>query len=137
MWSSATDGPCRSSPRAVEHPTDYYGWMLQGEALYRALEPSHPLLARLPIERPVGFETFPHAITWHLRGGHAAAARKRSQRRSLLALAGIDLGPLTSIDRIDAALCALTAHHAASGEDCLSFGEPATGLIVVPKGPAA
>jgi predicted nuclease with RNAse H fold len=127
--------PTRAS--AVAHPTNYYGWMLQGEALYRALEPSHPLLAALPgavapIVGPACFETFPHAITWHLRGGDAAAAQKRSQRSALLAQAGVALAALSSIDLIDAALCALTAQQAATGAACISYGETASGLIVVP-----
>ena len=33
-------------------------------------------------------------------------------------------------------LCALTAHRVASGAVCLAFGEPDTGLIVVPERPA-
>jgi predicted nuclease with RNAse H fold len=127
---------CFASPsreRAIAHPSNYYGWMLQGEALYRELEPSHPLLTGLPASGPVCFETFPHAITWHLRGGNAAARQKRPQRRALLEQAGIDTAPLTSIDWIDAALCALTAHHLASGRRCRTYGEPASGLIVVPE----
>ena len=85
----------------------YYGWMLQGEALFQNLEPSHPLLTALPITGPGCFETFPHAITWHQRGGHATAANKLAQGSELLEQAGIDLASLTSIDRIDAALCCL------------------------------
>ncbi len=129
---------CFASPTrqaAVAHPTGYYRWMLQGEALYRALEPSHPLATALPIVGPGCFETFPHAITWHLRGGQAQASRKHTQRRALLQQVGIDLAPLTSIDWIDAALCALTAHHAASGGACVTYGEPQTGWIVVPSQP--
>lgn len=57
-----------SRAAALRHPTNYYGWMLQGEALYRELESSHPLLTALPAsgQPPAGpacFETFPHAIT--------------------------------------------------------------------------
>jgi len=99
---------CFASPsriKALDHHTDDYGWMLQGEALFQDLEPSHPLLTALPITGPGCFETFPHAITWHLRGGHATAANKRAQRSELLEQAGIDLASLTSIDRVDAALC--------------------------------
>jgi len=132
---------CFASPtrqRAVEHPTNYFGWMLQGEALYQALENgapevSYPLVRSLPHGGPGCFETFPHAITWHLRGGQAQAAHKRSQRRELLQQAGIDLSAITSIDLIDAALCAFTAHHAATGGECVPYGEPQTGLIVVPR----
>ncbi len=82
---------CFASPTrqaAVAHPTGDYDWMLQGEALYRALEVSHPLVARLPINVPGFFEPFPHAITWHLRGGQAQASQKRAQRRELLQQAG-------------------------------------------------
>jgi hypothetical protein len=81
--------------------------MLQGEALFQNLEPSHPLLTALPITGPGCFETIPHAITWDRRGGHARGANKRAQSSELLKHAGIDLATLTSIDRIDAALCCL------------------------------
>ncbi len=129
---------CFSSPTRLKahtpHRTGYYDWMLQGEKLYRALEASHPLVCRLPIDGPGCFETFPHAITWHLRGGEAKASQKRTQRRELLQLAGIDPAPLTTIDWIDAALCALTAQIAAAGGACMHYGEPQTGWIVVPRG---
>jgi predicted nuclease with RNAse H fold len=131
---------CFASPtrqKAVEHPTNYFGWMLQGEALYRELEggapqETYPLLRSLPHSGRGCFETFPHAITWHPRGGQAQAVQKRIQRRELLVQAGIDLAPLTNIDLIDAALCALTAHRVATGGECVSYGEPGTGLIVAP-----
>jgi predicted nuclease with RNAse H fold len=131
---------CFTSPtrsQAVVHPTNYFGWMLRGEALFQALEATHPLLSSLPIPGPVCFETFPHAITWHLRGGNAIAAQKHPQRRALLVRAGLDPAPFTRIDLIDAALCALAAHQAASGGACVTYGEPETGLIVVPRGPLA
>ena len=129
---------CFASPSreaALSHPSNYYGWMLQGELLYRQLEASHPLISGLPASAPACFETFPHAITWHLRGGNAAARQKRPQRRALLEQAGINPAPLTSIDFIDAALCALAAHLVARGAACQAYGEPDTGLIVVPQGP--
>ena len=128
---------CFASPsraRAADHPSDYYGWMLQGEALFQALEPSHPLLTELPLHGAACFETFPHAITWHLRGGNATAADKRAQRSELLVNAGIALRPLTSIDRIDAALCALAAHRVGEGGTCHTYGDVDSGWIVVPRG---
>lgn len=136
---------CFASPSrqaALRHPTNYFGWMLHGEALYQELEASHPLLAALPVvgrppSAPACVETFPHAITWELRGGQAQARQKRPQRLALLEQAGINTAPLTSIDRIDAALCALAAHHLASGFPCRVYGEPASGLIVVPQRPLA
>ena len=130
---------CFSTPtrqRAVEHPKNHYGWMLRGEALYQALKPTHPLCSGLPASgQKCCFETFPHAITWHLTGGKADASRKRSQRQSVLARAGIDLAELSNIDFVDAALCALTAQHMISGRECVNYGERDTGFIFVPKGP--
>jgi len=43
----------------------------------------------------------------------------------------IDTEPLTNIDSVDAALCALTAHHFLAGS-FKTYGDPETGLIVVP-----
>ncbi|MBM4163098.1 MAG: DUF429 domain-containing protein [Lentisphaerae bacterium] len=130
---------CFSTPtreKAVGHPTNYFGWMLRGEALFRALENDFPLCRKLPAtNRKCCFETFPHAITWHLRGGNADARRKREQRRALLTQARIDITGLTNIDLVDAALCALTANRAATGGACVSFGEQNTGLIIVPTQP--
>jgi predicted nuclease with RNAse H fold len=129
---------CFASPtreQAIRHPSDYYGWMLRGEALYQALESSHPICTALPVAgEHCCMETFPHAITWHLRGGEAQARQKRRQRRKLLRQAGIDLGQLSNIDLVDAALCALTAHCAASGASCKTYGDLFEGIIVVPAG---
>jgi predicted nuclease with RNAse H fold len=127
---------CFSTPtraKAVGHRTNYFGWMLRGEELFRELDDDFPICCNLPAAgRTYSFETFPHAITWHLRGGNADASQKRTQRRALLAQAGIDHNELTNIDLVDAALCALTAYHAATGRECMTFGEPNTGLIIVP-----
>lgn len=129
---------CFSTPtrqRAVDHPKNHYGWMLQGEKLFEALEGSHPICAELPAAgQTCCVETFPHAVTWHLNGGNADAKHKRSQRRSLLKKAGVDLVELTNIDFVDAALCALTAQYLASGARCVSYGDANTGYIIVPEG---
>ena len=128
---------CFSSPtrqRALNHPRNHFGWMLRGEALFRALEPTHALCRRLPL--PGGknhcFETFPHAIAWHLSQGRVIASRKRVQRQQLLVRSGIDTSRLTNIDLVDAALCALVAYRTATRAPCVSYGEPDTGLIIVP-----
>ncbi len=131
---------CFSTPTSgtahTPHPTGYYDWMLRGEALYEALRPTHPLIEQWSAKRSrYCFETFPHAIAWHLRGGNADAKRKRKQRGELLEQAGIDITELTNIDLIDAALCALTAHRTATGQECVSYGEPNSGLIIVPSQP--
>jgi len=128
---------CFSTPtrkQAVEHPADYFGWMLRGEALFKALEDEYPLCRRLRfVKGKCSFETFPHAITWHLRGGNADASKKRKQRSALLSKAGIDLSELTNMDLLDAALCALAAYHLVIGRGCVSYGEQESGLIIVPN----
>lgn len=128
---------CFSTPtrqRALDHPRNHYGWMLRGEALFQVLEQTHSLCRKLPMadEGNVCFETFPHAIAWHLSHGQAVASGKSEQRRQLLKRAGIDTTRLTNIDLVDAALCALMAHFFATGMACVSYGEPDTGLIIVP-----
>jgi len=127
---------CFSTPtrqRAIEHPGNHYGWMLRGEALFQVLKSTHPLCSQPPAKGlKCCFETFPHAIAWHLTGGKAVAKKKRAQRRALLEEAGINLDELTNIDLVDAALCALTANHLADGRGCDHYGEPETGMIIVP-----
>jgi predicted nuclease with RNAse H fold len=128
---------CFSSPtreKASVPGSKFYGWMFQGEAIFQELEKSHPLAMEFPIASPppLCFETFPHAIAWHLQGGQANAQRKRIERKQLLQDAGIDTAALTNIDLIDAALCALVADHVATGKPCEAYGEPDTGFIVVP-----
>ncbi|ADW16825.1 hypothetical protein Despr_0649 [Desulfobulbus propionicus DSM 2032] len=128
---------CFASPtreRALAHPRNYYGWMLNGMAVYRALEPSHPLCATAPLTAATRccFETFPQAIACVLAGRIVSAKDKRHHRPDLLAQAGIILPRPAGIDTVDAGLCALAAHHVASGQPCSVHGEPATGLIILP-----
>jgi predicted nuclease with RNAse H fold len=130
---------CFATPtreKAVGHRTSHFDWMLRGEDLYRAIEADFPVCTDVSSAgEKCCFETFPHAIAWHLRSGNAVASQKRKQRRALLEEAGIELSRLTNIDLIDAALCALTAYRAATGAECVSYGEPNTGLIIVPAFP--
>ena len=118
---------------ALAHPRNHFGWMLGGMDLFEALRPTHPVRdPRTSGRVHYCMETFPHAITWHLRGGNANARHKRAQRRALLDQLGIDRTALTNIDTVDAALCAYVAHLAATGAGLLTFGELGSGLIVVP-----
>ena len=129
---------CFSTPlQAVAQVKPFYSWMLRGMDLYEALEATHPVRdPRAPGRTRYCFETFPHAITWHLQGGVASAKRKRTERRALLERLGIDLKELTNIDTVDAALCAYVAHLAATEAPLQAYGEMATGLIVVPFAPS-
>lgn len=155
----AIDAPCRWSPgkggraaerqlldagircfltptrgAAVRHASGYYEWMLRGAALFRALRTTHPLSSGIPPRRGnCCFETFPHAITWHLRGGKADASRKRAQRLALLRGHGCDVRWLTNMDWIDAALCALAAETVAAGRQTSIYGDRRAGHIIVPS----
>ncbi len=121
---------------ALKHPKDNFGWMFNGEALFNELEKVYPLRHTVPkAGAKYSFETYPHAITWHLRGGNAAAKEKRAQRGDLLKKHRVTTEELTNIDWVDAALCALTAQMAANGERLEAFGEPQTGFIIVPAKP--
>jgi len=120
---------------AMHNATGYYEWMLRGMELFRDLGKTHPLCnAGTSFGRRCSFETFPHAITWHLRGGDADATRKRPQRLALLRAHGVRVADLTNMDWIDAALCALAADIFAAGHRMRFYGARRTGHIVVPAG---
>lgn len=127
---------CFSSPlrsKAIAHPKNYYGWMLFGEELYQALKGTHPITTVWPpVRERYSFETFPHAITWHLIGGNATARKKHVQRRKALQDLGIRTESMTNIDTLDAALCAYTAHLSTLNKATHRYGEGGTGFIIVP-----
>ena len=123
-----------SRERAATNTSGFYGWMFNGEQVYRALATTYPLLndARYSSGR-VSIETFPHAITCAMLGRDVASAkRKRRQRRQLLEDSGIDTGALKSIDAIDATLCAFTAGCLLFGQT-RAYGNAEGGYIFVPK----
>lgn len=123
--------PSRAS--ALANTTGFYGWMFNGERVFRALAADYPLLATPCYGGGrISFETFPHAITSAMLGRDIVSARlKGVQRRQVLELAGIDTSELTSIDALDAALCALAASHVLQGT-AQAFGDPESGYIHVP-----
>lgn len=131
---------CFSTPtreRAVAHPKKHFHWMLAGEALYEALQETHSIFAGNDESTggAVCFETFPQAIACALAGRVVSAKNKATVRRALLQRSGVTIEALTNIDTVDAALCALTAHHLASG-GFKTYGEPESGFIVVPAATA-
>jgi len=127
---------CFSTPSlevAVNHRSDYFGWMRNGAALYKNLDTSGFSLfagTRLLAQR-VCFETFPHAIACALQGEVVPAEGKRKTRRELLQNNAINVEALTNIDWIDAGLCALTAHRFMIGS-IKTYGDIEEGMIVVP-----
>ena len=118
---------------AERNTTGFYRWMLHGAELFRTLEKTHPLCrATRSCRGRLCFETFPHAITWHLRGGNADAAHKRPQRLALLREYGLPTDSLSNMDWVDAALCALAADTFAAGKPVRLYGDQRSGYIVVP-----
>ena len=107
--------------------------MFNGERVYQAFAPHFPLFTnRGEVNGRVCFETFPHAITSALLKTEAASAKKkRTQRREVLKDAGIEAASPKSIDEVDAALCALTAHFLQEGK-VVTYGGELGGFIVVP-----
>lgn len=127
---------CFSTPtreKALSATSGFYGWMLNGERVYRALDTTHSLLETDEYRHgTICFETFPHAITCALLGKQDVSAKfKRTQRRQLLEKVGINTHKLKSIDALDAALCALAAQYVLQGR-ARAYGDAASGLIFVP-----
>ncbi len=118
--------------KAREHA--FYTWMLPGEALYRALSADYPLYLGSGCLDLVTIETFPHAVACALAGEVLSAKKKRIIRGELIQRAGLSLSDYSSIDEIDAALCALAAQAFASG-DGKAYGEVEGGFIIVPATP--
>ena len=129
IWCFST--PTREA--AVKHRSNHFGWMLAGESLYAALSNTYRLLGTDGHDGQGKwmFETFPHAVVCSLRGRVVKAGPKRSVRTGVLHDQGIDTDRFTSIDYVDAALCALTARFVAEGSWC-SHGNAAEGTIIVP-----
>jgi Protein of unknown function (DUF429) len=128
---------CFSTPSieiAKSHRSNYFGWMLQGAALYAELVSSGYALfdGKHSPTRAVCFETFPHAVACAMQGSIVSAKQKRVVRRKLLQQSGVDTGALTNIDWVDAGLCALTAHRLLGGS-VDTYGDIEEGFIVVPK----
>lgn len=115
----------------------FYGWMFNGERLYRAIEEHYRLFdGQNAVSGLVCFETFPQAVACAIAGGIVPAKRKTTMRRELLCRCGVDTRPLTTIDWVDAALCAIAADHLLRG-GFEAYGDPVGGFIVVPRNAAA
>ena len=129
IWCFST--PTREA--AVGHPKNHYGWMLAGEKLYAALSDTYRPFTGSQCEMtgPLMFETFPHAVACSLFGEVVSAKAKRRDRLRLLREHGVAVHELTSIDLIDAAVCALAARFVAQ-RTVNRYGDEAGGYIVVP-----
>lgn len=125
---------CFSTPsrnRALAHPSGFYDWVFNGEALYQELKKHYPLFDGDHGTRPVCVETFPHAIVCALTGSVTAASSKGAARRQVLRDRGYADHQLANIDVVDAALCAVAAEQVRQGR-ITQFGDADEGFIVVP-----
>jgi predicted nuclease with RNAse H fold len=110
----------------------FYGWMRNGAALYEVMEQHFPLFdGGNAVSGPVCCETFPQAVACALAGKVVSARHKTTVRRELLGEAGIATQPLSNIDLVDAALCALAAQALLAGR-FQAYGDAREGFIVVP-----
>jgi len=120
---------------ALASRSNFYGWVLRGEALYQALQRFGVPIARdeQALARSCCFESFPHGITVALSPEiEVKAALKLEQRSALLERFGLALDGLSGIDWIDAAVCALAAQRIAQSPAAAIYGEPEGGLLVLP-----
>jgi predicted nuclease with RNAse H fold len=118
-----------TGPDPGDHP--FYRWMRVGFALFAALAPSYPLF-RGTEPRGTAAEVFPEATAALLAGRH----RRRDEtkvgfRRQLLRSHHVDQTSLPNVDRVDAALAALTGILALEGTHC-AVGDPWEGSILLP-----
>lgn len=106
--------------------------MVQGADLYRCFAPDYQLYnGQRSVSGQIYFETFPHAVACALAGKILSAKQQRADRSRLLRKVGVSTEALTNIDWIDAALCALAAHHLVMGT-FKKYGDVTEGFIVVP-----
>lgn len=119
--------------QAMAENNPFYGWMINGAELFRLLAPNYQFFdGRYSESSQVCFETFPQAVACALAGTIVSAKHKSRDRRRLLREAGLSIDSLSNIDMVDAALCALTAHHLLNGT-FKTYGDAAEGFIVVPR----
>lgn len=125
---------CFSTPtREIAGGRSFYGWVVNGERLYKSLRKHYQLFDGKRTKKPMCIETFPHAVVCALTGRVVAAKPKSQVRRSALCDMGYDTDSLSNIDFLDAALCAVAAARFHEGR-YRCHGKAREGLIVVPNG---
>jgi predicted nuclease with RNAse H fold len=112
-----------------DHP--FYRWMRVGFSIYRALSPTYGLCAG-SVLTGTAVEVFPEAtavlLTGRLRNKDES---KRDFRGRVLERHGVAVDGLPTVDRIDAAVAALTGVLALEGSASF-LGDPAEGVVLVP-----
>ncbi len=109
----------------------FYHWMRIGFSTYASLSTSYPLY-RAGSPAGTAAEIFPHASAALLAGKlHATGREKESLRRRVLGTHDVDDSDPPSVDRVDAALSALTGTLALEGT-YTTVGNPDEGVILLP-----
>ena len=129
-----------SDPALREHP--FYSWMFAGHAAFdAAARAGYACYRGGPVATGRALEVFPHGAAVALAGCRPPAgtarrpAEKRRWRVGVLAAAGVEVGPLRTLDAVDAALAALVAVVVAEGGrwfSLFSLGEADEGCVVLP-----
>ena len=110
--------------------TKHHDWMRVGFSIYDKLVPRYARYRGGPVKGTAA-EYFPHATAVLLSGHIGALKDKLPFRREVLANHGIDLALLPTMDRVDAALGALTGLIAlASGHSWV--GDADEGALLLP-----
>jgi predicted nuclease with RNAse H fold len=110
----------------------YYTWMRRGFRAFRIAEARGYRRYATGSPRRSAIEVFPHATAVVLAGclpPHRTT--KAAWRRRILREHGVSVGPLGSLDQVDAALAALTGLGALTGRTA-AIGDPVEGVIVLP-----
>jgi len=112
-----------------DHP--FYRWMRVGFSIYQALSPTFSICDGSSIVGSSA-EVFPEATAVLLAGRlRNKEESKRNFRGQVLRENGVDADNLPTVDRLDAALAALTGVLALGGE-ATYLGDPAEGVILLP-----
>ena len=116
------------SEEHADHPR--FEWMRRGMEVFALSDQlGYPLATGRPY-RKRAIEVFPHATATVLAGClPPRGERKRQWRERVLKLQGVRTEELTTVDRLDAALAALTGLLVLDGHET-HLGDPSEGVIV-------
>jgi predicted nuclease with RNAse H fold len=112
------------------HP--FYAWMEVGFEAFKVAGARGFPRYRAGNPRGTAMEVFPHGSAAVLAGClPPKGTRKKAWRARILVAHGVPIAELTTADRVDAALCALTGILAVEGRR-FAPGDPKEGVIVLP-----
>lgn len=110
----------------------FFAWMEVGFEVFRQAEAAGYRTYGGGSPRKTAMEVFPHATAVVLAGALAPkGVPKKAWREGVLRSQGVRVDDLTTIDRIDAALAALTGLLVLDGRR-FAPGDPQEGVIVIP-----